>query len=115
MKSIIKLTIGIYTIFVCFSFTLPNNNGLNVTYGVSNDDPSQIELALNSNYTFTYQDLSIKTKKIMVEGTYHLKKDKIILNSDNEQINYHNKWKISDNGLSIKSRKGLTFYTLQKK
>lgn len=115
MKTSMKLAFVASIIFMCSSFTNVKNDGLDLTFGVSEDDPSQIELNLNKDYTFTYQDLSIATEKIMVEGTYEVKNNKIHLNANNDQTTFHDTWKISDDGTTAKSRKGITFYTLRRK
>ncbi|MEX1001425.1 MAG: hypothetical protein WDZ35_04855 [Crocinitomicaceae bacterium] len=110
-----KLTLTVLTISICFAFTSKNNDGLSVTYGVCKEDPFQIELKLNSDYTFTYQDFSIRSQKIKVQGTYQIKNNKVQLMTKDSQIEFHDKWKIVDDGTTAKSRKGLTFYTLRKK
>jgi len=115
MKSQLKLTLATYTIIICSAFINTKNIGVSGTYGVSEKDPSQIELELNKDYSFTYQDFSIPSQKIKVQGTYEVKKSKILLMAKDQQIEFHNKWKISGDGITVKSRKGLTFYTLQKK
>ena len=115
MKTSIKLSVALLIISICSAFTNLKNDGLNVTYGVSQNDPSQIELRLKKDYTFSYQDFSNSSKKIAVNGTYQIKKNKIQLNSKNKETKYHDTWKISNDNRTAKSRKGLTFYTLQLK
>jgi hypothetical protein len=36
------------------AFTLPENVGLEATYGVSDSNPAHIELQLHSDFSFTY-------------------------------------------------------------
>lgn len=115
MKSIIKFSLVLLTITICFAFASKNNDGINATFGVSAEDPSQIELKLNKDYTFFYQDFSIPSEKIEVQGTYQIEKNKIQLMSESEEVDFHDQWKIVENGEAAKSRKGLTFYTLRKK
>lgn len=99
----------------CFAFTNISNDGLKVTYGVSENDPSQIELKLNEDYTFSYQNFSITTQKIKVKGSYQVKNNKILLLSEQEGIRYPDQWEISKDLKTAKARMGLTFYTLHKK
>lgn len=113
MKTSIKLSVVLFIISVCSAFTNMKNDGLNVTYGVSENDPSQIELRLNKDYTFTYQDFSITSQKITVNGTYQIKNNKIQLISKDKVAKYHDIWNLSNDNKTAKSRKGLTFYTLQ--
>jgi hypothetical protein len=102
-------------ISLCFAFTSVKNDGLDVTYGVSENDPSQIELTLKKDYSFIYQDFSNPFKKIRVNGTYQINHNKIQLTSRDEEVEYHDYWKLSKDNKIAKSRKGLTFYTLHKK
>ena len=113
MTTGIKLSLALVMISLCSAFTSVNNDGLDVTYGVSENDPSQIELRLNKDYSFTYQDISINSKKIQVHGTYQIKNNEILLTSTEEEVKYHDKWKISKDKNTVTSRKGLTFYTLR--
>lgn len=113
MKSTTKLLLALLTLTFCYAFTTTKNDGLNATYGVSDGDPSQIELRLNEDYTFSYQDFSIPSQQIKVEGTYQMKNNKIQLIPKNEQVEFHHTWKILDDGAVAKSRKGLAFYTLK--
>lgn len=115
MKSIIKFSLALITITICFAFASTKNDGINATFGVSENDPSQIELQLNKDYTFRYQDFSIPSEKIEVKGTYLIENNKIQLISKSEEVGFHDQWKIVDNGAAAKSRKGLSFYTLRKK
>jgi hypothetical protein len=115
MKTSIKLSMAVLMISLCSAFTSMTYDGLSATYSVSENDPSQIELRLNKDYTFTYQDFSIASKKIMVSGTYQITNNMIQLISGEEKVEYHDKWKLSNDNKIAKSRKGLTFYTLHKK
>ncbi len=112
MKTIIKLSMAVWIISICSAFTSLKHNGFNVTYGVAENDPAQIELRLNKDYTFTYQDLSISSEVIKVSGTYQIENNKIRLISNEGEVEFHDIWKISNDNKTAKSRKGLTFYTL---
>lgn len=115
MKTSIKPILASVMTLFCFAFTNVKNHGLDVTFGFCEYDPSQIELTLKKDYTFTYQDFSISAKKVKVEGTYEIKKNTILLSSTTQEVVYHNKWRISNDKKVAKSRKGLTFYTLKMK
>lgn len=79
-------------------------------YGVSKDDPSQIELVINSDHSFTYKDYSNPSKPINVKGNWSDKENSVVLEATDARSAFHKKWKISGN--VAKSRKGLTFYRL---
>ena len=85
------------------------------TYGVSDNDPTQIELILNVDSNFSYQDFSNSSKPINVRGNWELQNGQVILKDYNSELSFHSKWKISKDGKMIKSRKRMTFYTLAKK
>lgn len=99
-------------ITISFGFTSEKSKGLEVTYGVSESDPSNIELHLSSNFEFTYQDFSNPNNKIEIEGTYTLENEKIVLISNTESNKFHDKWVLTNDRTRAKSRKGLCFYTL---
>jgi hypothetical protein len=115
MKSIFKIAIAVFSLSMCFAFTSNKTDGLNATYGVSEDDPSMIELQLNEDFTFMYQDFSNSAAKTQIQGTYQIRNNKIHLNGKDEAIEFHDLWKIAEDGKTAKSRKGLTFYTLRRK
>lgn len=115
MKANLNLALAAIAIIFLTAFSSPSSTGLDVSYGVSADDPSQIELTLNKDHSFTYQDFSVSSKKIKVEGTYKLKNKKLSLEANDGQKGFHRKWKISEDGMTAKSRKGLCCYTLGKK
>ena len=78
-------------ILVLFAFTTNDPNYIG-TFGVSNDDPSEITLKIEKGGTFSYQDFSNSSKKIKVEGTWIFKNKHIVLTST-ESLKFHNKWK----------------------
>ena len=113
MKQLINLSL-LVIVLTTFSFTKAPGNHLPGTYGVSKDDPSRIRLTLNEDYSFTYQDFSNSEKRIVVKGNWEAKGKFVILKSTDAKNSFHDKWKISKDGIIAKSRKGLTFYTLGK-
>ncbi len=115
MNLFFKSMIAIVIVGSSFAFTSIQNEGLEVTYGVSADDPSSIELRLNKDFSFNYQDFSNPKQKIKVQGTYTLKNRKVQLTSQDASPSFHDKWKFSEEGTKASSRKGLAFYTLSKK
>lgn len=84
------------------------------TYGVSQDDPSAIQLTLREDATFAYQDFSNPAQPIDVTGSWEVKNKHILLTSTDSDRSFHTKWKIVKDGMVAKSRKGITFYTLAK-
>ena len=115
MKTALKLSLIASIIFICSSFTTEKSNGLDLTFGVSENDPSQIELNLDQDFTFTYRDLSVASQKIIIKGRYAMKNNKIHLIAEDSQIQFHDTWKISNDQSVAKSRKGISFYTLRRK
>jgi len=113
MKAL-KITIAGLVILISQSFTFESNNLIFGSYGVTNNDPSKIELVINEDHTFTFKDYSNPNKRINASGTWEMKKDFVILKSSNSKYSYHTKWKVYDNGSRAKSRNGLAFYTLCK-
>ena len=83
-------------------------------FGVSVSDPSQIELTINSDHTFFYQDLPISDKKIVINGAWTTKWGKVYFEDNNLSKKFHNIWTFFDNGQIAKSCKGFTFCILSK-
>ncbi len=98
-----------------FSFTRISELDFVGIYGVSENDPSRIELRLNLDKTFTYQDFSDPVKQITVKGNWEVKNKKIFLKDYDSEFSFHSMWKIMKDGMVAKSRKGMNFYTLVKK
>jgi hypothetical protein len=113
MKHVLNVSL-ILVIFASLSFTKASGGYLTGIYGVSKNDPSKIELTLNDDHTFRYQDFSNPAKRIDVSGKWELKGKFVILKNTTVSGSFHNKWKISQDGVVAKSRKGMTFYTLNK-
>ena len=114
MKKIILLVLSAFLTGMNISFASDPLKDLSGIYGVSSDDPSNIRLQLNDDHTFSYTDYSDPGHKINVSGNWEMKKDKIFLKSSGTENDFHNKWKLTDDGMKIKSRKGLAFYSLCK-
>lgn len=115
MIPIIRTLFVATLVIILFSFNLPTENPFIGIYGVSTENPSQIELHINKDGSFYYQDLSLAKETIQVKGTWEIKGQKLNLISAADNSTFHNKWKLNKEGQVIKSRKGMTFYTLQKR
>ncbi|HNP47885.1 MAG TPA: hypothetical protein PKL85_03565 [Bacteroidia bacterium] len=96
------------------SYTSYSRNLTFGTYGVSEKDPSDIQLTINSDHTFFYQDFSDPSNKISVHGEWRESGSKIILKGDKNEKGFHRVWTFHQNGNVAKSRKGLSFYRLCK-
>lgn len=114
MTKSIKFLTTLMAIIFLSSFTDKNSNEFIGTYGVSESDPSQIKLTINSDNTFFYQDFSIADKKLIIKGNWTSKGNNVFLKDNSSNRKFHNVWTISENGHVAKSRKGLTFYRLCK-
>jgi hypothetical protein len=112
-KAIKFLAISVTIVFLS-SFIEINKNEIFGTYGVSNSDPSQIKLTINSDNTFYYQDFSMPENKIAESGNWSIKGKRVYLKSNKSNVKFHNVWTISENGQVAKSNRGLTFYRLCK-
>jgi hypothetical protein len=114
MKKLIKTPFIVILLLTLFSFTRITELDFVGTYGASENDPARIELRLNKDKTFTYKDLSNPDKQIDVKGNWEAKNNEILLKNYDLEFSFHTKWKISEDGMIAKSRKGMTFYTLGK-
>jgi hypothetical protein len=114
MKTIIKFSILLFVFTLNVAFTYKANPSCIGVYGVSEEDSSQIQLTLNADNTFKYQDFYDSKHKISTSGNWVQKGNKIILKSSELQLKFHHVWTLSDNGNQVKSRKGLFYYNLCK-
>lgn len=101
-------------IVVLSSFSGRDDEEFIGTYGVSETDPSRIELTLNTDHTFLFEDHSNPENKINVNGEWMAKGNKVILSGNNSTVKFHDTWTFTEQGQVAKSRKGLTFYRLCK-
>lgn len=115
MKNILRATFLVSFIVVSFAFTENHSHEFTRVYGVSADDSSQIQLVLNDDHSFTYQDFSNPDHKITVDGKWESRNNTIILSTSNTYLRFHSKWRISADGQVAKSRMGMTFYSLFRK
>lgn len=67
MKNFIHLLALSCCLLAIMSF-MPVHRNVTGTYTVPATNPSKIELKLNSDHTFTYQDLSAAEKPIAISG-----------------------------------------------
>lgn len=105
---------GIYVLaaLALFAFSrLPVD--LTGTYGVCNTE-GMVELRLNEDGTYHYLDRSNPNEPIDVEGKWEAVENRVRLVND-ENLRFHDKWMISEDGSVAKSRKGMAFYRLVKK
>lgn len=108
----IRTSILIFPLFL-LSF-MPAKDSVVGTYSVSESDPTEIFLTLNSDHSFHFINNSNESKPLDIKGNWTLKNNAVILESEDLQGDFHKKWKISKNGTSAKSRKGFYFMTLCK-
>ena len=82
-------------------------------YGVCNGNGNDgyIQLALNNDGTFHFQDRTV-ANSAEVTGTWKQHGKTIRLEPTIARVSMREKWKISGNGVCLKSRKGMLFYRL---
>lgn len=109
MKPNLKITWSLFVLsFLVFSFTPKTSTDI---VGIFGDDLMQ--LVLNEDNTFSYANtFTLKEKKIT--GTWEIQKGKIRLTSLEKTSQLPKKWVLKNGGKTVKTRKGMAFYTLQK-
>jgi len=115
MKKAIETLLIASAVLILSSFSSEKTTSFIGTYGVCDDDPSQIQFILNEDNTFTYQDFSNPHAPVDVKGNWEIKNSHLLLTDHNALRSFHSKWKLSKKGKMIKSRNGMAFYTLRKK
>lgn len=117
MKSI-KLVMYVFILITMLSFKNKEKLTIKVvagTYGVcsyESKSESILKLVLNQDQTFHFIDKTNAKKPIDVTGSWNLQNNTIQLKGYTCNYSIHHKWKIDNNQLCIKSRKGLNFYRL---
>lgn len=111
MKSTIKIafTLLILGVFLS-SFSVSKVQSVFGTYGGSND----MQLTINEDFTFVFKNSFVKGKDKTATGFWKSQNGKIILTSLERNDHLPTKWIVRKEGKVIKSRKGLTFYSLMK-
>ncbi len=71
-----------------------------------------MKLVLKEDQSFQFIDNTVSDKKLNISGTYLLKGNKIIMKDQATKKSVRAKWKIDNNELCLKSRKGLNFTRL---
>ncbi len=112
MNTYVKNLAALFFLVLLFSFKAKDPQLFIGTYGVSNIDPSNIQLKIKADKTFYYQDFSNPAKKIMVTGTWENKANKVYLHASNASQKFHDVWEIESNQQVATARKGLCFYRL---
>lgn len=113
MKKFIHLLALSFCLFAVMSF-MPEPRNVAGTYTVGVMNPNKVELKLNNDHTFSYQDLSNAEKPVTVTGRWVEQGEYVLLKDYVSTISFHDKWMITADGQFAKAKAGLTFYTLQK-
>lgn len=114
MKTTLKYC-GILVLALAFSsFSWYNFKEPHGTFGVSSTGQSRIQLIIQPDHSFYFQDYSDAKNKIIVTGRWKINHKKVILIASNSTAKFHNVWTFEANGQIAKSRKGLCFYRLCK-
>ena len=114
MKTTLKYCCFLVLSLVLSSFSQYTFKEPHGTFGVSLSDHSQIQLIIQPDHSFYFQDYSDAKNKIMVTGCWKINHKKVVLIASNSTIKFHNIWTFESNGQIAKSRKGLCFYRLCK-
>lgn len=94
------------------SFSSNAQNLVHVPKGNYGGDGSNApNLHLNENHTFTYTDLTRKSKPIVAEGNWSIESNELILQPASK-VNLNKRYTIVRDGMCIKTRKHFAFYTL---
>lgn len=75
---------------------------------------TQIQLTINDDFTFSYQDYSSNENNGSIDGTWAFRRGKVVLTATCTEKKFHQVWKITNRGQTAKSRKGLSFFRLCK-
>lgn len=76
-----------------------------------NPDNSPLSLKINEDGTYNFCDYSNMKKQVKVTGNWIQERDRIVLQG-NENVKFHNSWKMDPDCACLKAKKGLTFYRL---
>jgi hypothetical protein len=114
VKNPIKSLTILATIFVLSSFKTTEEAHFIGTYTVAANDPSQIQLRIEADHTYYFQDFSVADAKIVAKGNWRVKGNKVVLTKSDARQQFHTVWSFDEAGNVAKSRKGLSFYRLRK-
>lgn len=83
-------------------------------YGGIKDDPGKIQLQINADHTFTYQDHSNPNQIVVITGRWEKQEEFIVLKDYVATYKLHDIWKVSADGKVARSKMGITIHTLLK-
>lgn len=110
-ESIMKALVILFTGTI-LSFSSKAQNMTHVPVGnYGGDGNNAPSLKLHENHTFVYTDLTKKSKPVIAEGTWSVESNELVLQpNSNVKLNKH--YILIRDGLCVKTRKNLAFYTL---
>lgn len=114
MKKFLHVCSILLCLTAVLSFKSADTKSIIGVYTVAANDPSQIVLKLNNDFTFTYQDFSNPAQKVTVSGRWEAHDGKVLLKDYVSTYKIHDKWRITADGKFAKSVSGLTIYSLMK-
>ncbi len=114
MKNPKKFLTILTTILLLSSFKTTEETHFIGTYTVAANDPSQIQLRIEADHTYYFQDFSVSDAKIVVKGNWRVKGNKVVLTKSDTGQQFQTVWSFDEAGNVAKSRKRLSFYRLRK-
>jgi hypothetical protein len=114
MKNPKKFLTILTTILLLSSFKTIQETHFIGTYTVAANDPSQIQLRIEADHTYYFQDFSVADAKIVAKGNWLVKGNKVVLTKSDAGQQFHTVWSFDEAGNVAKSRKRLSFYRLRK-
>lgn len=114
MKKLLFIPLMAICLFAVMSFNSVSEKTVIGMYGVHESDPAKIQLMINADHTFTYQDYSDMSKIIIVSGRWEQQEEFVVLKDYVSTYKFHDVWKISPDGKVARSKMGMLIYTLTK-
>lgn len=102
MKKIQLILASLFFSVILLSFSVENSSNQVRSYGISENDPSQIRLDLNPDNSFYFRYFSNLSEQIELKGTWTLKGKKLILEAADGTKKFHSVWRTVSAGQKIK-------------
>lgn len=115
MKNLLLIPVLALSLFAVMSFKSVTEKDMVGMYTIAAGSYSKIELKINADHTFSYQDYTDMNNIVIVSGRWEKQEEFIVLKDYVTTHKFNDIWKVSADGKTARSKAGIIIYTLEKR